>query len=191
MTEQIATPEEMNRFVRVVDQFMKNYTELVSPVMRQKVYSTNDSALISDYESAVNRGRVLKSTIENTVGAWNAAKAAWSSVTDTTSIWIGDAIDEIKSWFGGGPDMSGLGFIQLPAAAWIAGIIAVAYSLNSLMSNIFVRANAAKLVEQGVSPERALATAKQGVASQFFQTLNVPLLVGGVLAVWLLFMRKN
>lgn len=183
MTE--PTNVEMNRFVKEVDEFMQKYAKLTSPDMQQKVYDAGDPVLMNDYKSAVNRATMLKNTIEATTGAWASAKKAYASVTDVTSMWIGDAVDEIRSWFTDN-NVQGLGVLQLPAAAWVAGIVASAYIMNSLMSKIFVRVDVARLVAQGVDPAQALQTAQSAAAPAFFEALNIPLLIGGGLAVWLL-----
>lgn len=173
---------------------MQNYARLVSPDTQEKVYATRDQAFINDYESARSRGAALKRSVENTVGAWQTAKQTYATATDKTSMYIGDAIDEVRSWFGAGPKadlsaytMSGLGVIQFPAAAaWIAGIVATSFILNNLMAKIFVRIEAATLEESGIPREQAIRIASRSVAPTFFQSLNVPLLVGGALAIWLL-----
>ena len=46
-----ATPQEMNEFVKAVDEFLANYAKLTSPAFRAEVYATNDPALVSDYAS--------------------------------------------------------------------------------------------------------------------------------------------
>jgi len=184
-----ASPQEMNRFVSEVNSFMKNYARLIQPGTRADVYATGNSAIISDYESAVSQARILKRTIEATTGAWNAAKAAYSTVTGITSTGIGDAIDEIRSWFGYDPatGVGGLGIVQLPAAAWIAGIISAAYLLNATMNKIFIAIEATKITraDPTISRERALALAKSAVSSPFFGNATLPLLTAGALALYL------
>lgn len=166
-----ATKTELNKFVEVVDKFMRRYATLNSPATREQVYASNDQKLISDYETAVSRGGALKIAIEKTVGAWNAAKRAWKSITDTTSTVIGDAIDEIRSWFGRSATgdlgrysyagLSGLGAIQVPAAAWVAGIIAAAVILTKAIDEILVRVEATRIQrESGLPREQAIALAK-------------------------------
>lgn len=106
-----ANPQEMNRFVKSVDEFFANYEKLTTPAMRAQVYASGQPELIADYQAAVSRGATLSATIQGTVGAWTAAKAAWGTVTGATSTVIGDAIDEIRSWFGyePAPGVSSLG----------------------------------------------------------------------------------
>lgn len=106
---QQANPQEMNRFVKSVDEFFANYAKLTTPAMRDQVYSSGQPQLIADYQAAVSRGATLSRTIQGTVGAWNAAKSAWAGVIGATSTVIGDAIDEIRSWFGYEP-APGVGF---------------------------------------------------------------------------------
>lgn len=169
-----ATQIELNKFVEVVDKFMRRFAVLNSPATREQVYASNDQKLISDYETTVSRGKALKVTIEKTVGAWNAAKRAWSSITGATSTVIGDAIDEIRSWFGYKPAgsqvtdlgayyaaLGSLGAIQVPAAAWVAGIIAAAVLVTKAIDEILVRVEAARIQkESGVPREQAIAIAK-------------------------------
>jgi len=208
MAEQ-ASPQEMNRFVKAVDEFMAKYAKLILPATRTQVYASANPALISDYESAVKQGRILKATIGNTVGAWNAAKSAWASVTGVTSTVIGDAIDEIRSWFGYDPEtglsaydpspISGgtlglLGVVQLPAAAWIAGILGAVYLLNQTMNKIFVSIEATRIQKANptISRSQALVAASQAVkTSRFFGIATLPLIAAAALAAWFLFGRQT
>jgi hypothetical protein len=100
---QQATQAELNRFVQVVDEFKAKLARLKAPATRAKVYRSGDAKLISDYETAVVRGNALNNSIAALVGAWAAFKRGYARVTDTTSTVIGDAIDEIRSWFGYDP----------------------------------------------------------------------------------------
>lgn len=95
-----ATQAELNRFVKVVDEFKANLSRLKSPEYKTRVLQSGDSRLISDYNTAVVRGDALNRSIAALVGAWAAFKRGYAAVTDTTSMYIGDAIDEIRSWFG-------------------------------------------------------------------------------------------
>lgn len=106
-----ASQAELNRFVEVVDEFKRKFAKLTSDDMRRQVLASGDAKLQSDYNTAVSRGRALNATIETTVGAWNAFKSGYRAVTDVTSTWIGDAVDEIRSWFGydPAPGIDGLG----------------------------------------------------------------------------------
>ncbi len=106
---QQANPQEMNRFVKSVDEFFANYEKLTTPAMRNQVSLSGQPELIADYQAAVSRGATLSQTIQGTVGAWTVAKSAWATVTGATSTMIGDAIDEIRSWFGYEP-AGGVGF---------------------------------------------------------------------------------
>ena len=58
-----ATQTELNKFVKVVDEFKAKFQLLISPATRAQVYASNNPALISDYESAVSRGSALNSSI--------------------------------------------------------------------------------------------------------------------------------
>lgn len=185
------TQQEMNTFVATVDEFMQKLAKLESAEMRNAAYASNDRALIDDYEIAVGRSRGLRATIEVTTGAWASAKAAYASVTDQTSMYIGDMIDEIRSWFGAGPkaDLSALGIIQLPAAAWVAGIIATAYLAIRGMDAIFIRLDASRIQREDptISRDRAIAKARTAAAvGSFFSFQTAPLLIGGALALWLI-----
>lgn len=183
------TAQEVTQFFQTTDTFMKNFARLTSPETQSKVYASNDPALIADYEQLRSRGSTLKSTIENAVGAWESAKLTYATATDKTSMYIGDAIDTIRSWWGAGPkaDLQGLGILQFPiAAVAVAGIVASGFLLNSLMSRIFVRIEAASLEESGMTRAQAIKVASGTLAPTFFQALNVPLLVGGALAIYLL-----
>jgi hypothetical protein len=222
------TPQEMNQFVKTVDEFMANYAKLISPETKGQVYATGNPTLISNYENAVTQSRILKRTIEATVGAWNVAKKAWASVTGVTSTFIGDAIDTVRSWFGydpasgvtrdgmdglgclgcpanecencpvinhGGPvsGMGALGIVQLPAAAWIAGIIAAAYLLNGTMKKIFISIEATRIIkaDPNISRGRALEMASSAVSTNFFGSATMPLIAAGLIAVYFLLGSKS
>lgn len=208
MAEQ-ATPGEMNQFVQSVDEFFANYAKLISPTMRAQVYATGNAAVIADYESAKSQGAILKSTIEATTGAWATAKAAYSAVTDTTSTVIGDAIDEIRSWFGYKPageylaacqcdnnSLAGLGYlgaVQLPAAAWVAGILGAVYLANQAMNKIFIFVAAGQIqaADPTVSRSQALAEASRAVkANGILGAITLPLIAAAALAAFLIFGRK-
>ena len=194
---QQASPQQMNDFVREVDKFMQNYARLTSPQTRSDVYASGNPALISDYENAVSRGGALKTTIEATTGAWQAAKEAYRSTTDVTSMYIGDAIDWFRGLFGGGPDtenLQGLGALQLPAAVWVSGIIASALLLNRLMTNIFVTLEANRIQRDNPNTPRvtALAQAKTQVGAGLFEGLTAPMTIAAVAVIaWLLLGQKR
>ena len=127
-----ASQAELNRFVEVVDKFKANFAKLNAPETRSAVLASGDAKLQSDYQSALSRGRALNTTIETTVGAWNAFKSGYAAVTDRTSTIIGDAIDEIRSWFGYDP-APGIGnyalySAQVPPYDPDADILGVSYS---------------------------------------------------------------
>lgn len=209
-----ATPQEMNRFVKEVDSFMANYSKLTSADTRTKVAVSNNPALLNDYNSAVSQARILKSTIEGTVGAWNTAKAGWRAITDITSTVIGDAIDEIRSWFGykpmgnlsaydispisggslGNYSLGSLGIVQLPAAVWIAGIVSAAFLLNQAMHKIFVSLEASSIMRANptISRAQALTAASQAVKTMsFFGGATVPLIIAAGLAAFLILGKKR
>lgn len=182
------TTGEKNRFVRTVDEFMENYTFLLSRETQNKVYGMGDPALNAEYENMINNAGRLRGVILTTVGAWEQARAALTSVTDVTSMYIGDAIDEIRSWFGYDPTrgLNGLGVFQLPAAAWMIGIISAAVLLNSAMSKLFIKIETASLVRSGVNPGEALRIASNALAPSLLGGVNKTLLIGGALALFLL-----
>lgn len=194
-----ASPQQINEFVREVDAFMLNYSRLSAPDTRVAVYASGNAALIADYESQLSKSASLKSAIETTVGAWNAAKTAYAKITDSTSMVIGDAIDEIRSWFGYNPGgVMGLGLLQLPAAAlsavWIGGIVAAAYLLNQSAKKLFVSIEATRLQRDNpaLSREQALNVAGAAIASQgFLASFRLPLLAAGLLAAWLLLGKRK
>ena len=207
-----ATPQEMNLFVKSVDDFFANYAKLISPQMRADVYASGNSQLIAEYNASVSRGAALKVTIERTTGAWQAAKAGWATVTGITSTVIGDAIDEIRSWFGYSPagcygcelgrydvspitggQLGFLGAIQLPAAAWVAGILGAVYLANQAMTKIFVSVQATKIqtADPTVSRSRALADAAGAVKGiSLFEGAALPLIAAAALAAFLIFGKK-
>ena len=207
-----ATPQEMNRFVQSVDEFFSNYAKLISPAMRAQVYATGNTALIADYESAKSQGAILKTTIEATTGAWAVAKRAYSAVTDTTSTVIGDVVDEIRSWFGYKPAgglgylgacncpapglgaVGALGVVQLPAAAWIAGILGAVYLANQVMNKIFifVAANQIQAGDPSLSRSQALAAAADTIKGEsILGAITLPLIAAAALAAFLIFGRKT
>jgi hypothetical protein len=213
----------MNIFVAEVDKFMANYSKLILPSTRAEVYASGNPELIANYETAVTRGRILKSTIEGTVGAWNAAKRAWGSVTDVTSTVIGDAIDWVRGIFGDGPNadlrayqaspisggqlgrydvspisggqLGALGALQLPAAAWVAGIISSAYLLNSLIEKIWISIEATRIQKANPNIPRdeainaaAGAVKRAGILGDF--DLTLPLVAAAAIAAFLIFGKK-
>ena len=186
-----ATQGQMNEFVQIVDKFMANYARLVSKENSDIVYTSGNPALISDYESAVSKAGALKATIENTVGAWNAAKRGWQNVTDVTSMYIGDAVDWMKNLFGGNSGVGGLGVIQIPAAIWVSGIVASAYLLNSLMTKIFLSIEATKIQKNnpGLSRSDALQRASNSLPT-LFGGINLPIVAAGVLIAVYLWKQK-
>ena len=199
-----ATQAELNKFVRIVDEFKANYTRLLLPGTRAEVYATQNPAIISDYENAVSRGGALNATINTTVGAWNAFKRGYGAVTDVTSTAIGDAIDTVRGWFGYDPapgighlqlpvNLGALGIVQLPAAALVAGIIAAAVVLNSLMNKIFVTIEANKIQRENpaISRANALVQAERGLPSLLPGGLTPIMLGVGALALWLMFGAKK
>jgi hypothetical protein len=193
-----ATQIELNKFVKVVDEFKAKYARLISAKTRSDVYATNNGALISEYETAVVRGRALTSTIETLVGAWTTFKRGYASVTDYTSTVIGDAVDEIRSWFGYKPmgDLPGLGalaLIQIPAAVAVAGVISAALILIAGMNRIFISIEASKIQRENPSIPRATALrqAEAGLPS-FIPGGITPVMIGvGALALFLIFGSKK
>lgn len=198
-----ATQTELNKFVKVVDEFKAKFQLLISPATRAQVYATQNAALISDYESAVSRGSILNGSINALVGTWNAFKSGYKTVTDVTSTVIGDAIDEIRSWFGydPAPGLTGegignyvaaqglgtLGIIQIPAAVAVAGIVGAAMVLIAAMNRIFISIEANKIQRENPSVTRAVALrqAEAGLPS-FIPGGLTPIMLGvGALALWM------
>ena len=184
---QIADKTELNRFVREVDSFMHRYADFASPETRAAVVATNDPKLIADYEATRNHAASLKSGIEATTGAWNSAKAFYAAQIGNTSMIIGDAIDEIRSWFGYKP-AGGLGALQLPAAVWVAGIIAACVTLNRAMDAVIIRLDAARIVRNtGVPYSDAYKQATDAHRSSgLFGGATVPLIGLGLAALFFL-----
>lgn len=184
-----ASPEQLNRFVEVVDEFMHKYDRLIAPDTRAQVYATRDPRLIGDYETAVRRGGLLKRNIEAVTGAWKAAKDFYAEATQQTSIWIGDAIDEVRSWFGYKPGgVGGLGVVQIPAAVWVAGTIAAAVVLIKSINKVFVLLEASELQRENPGMPRAVALSRASDALDpgFFAGLRGPLLIAAAAAgYWL------
>lgn len=207
MTE--ATQVEVNRFVKEVDEFVANLNRFDTSAMRANVYATNDTVLIDKYETTLNQANILHSTIEATTGAWDAARRAYTSLTDRTSMAIGDAVDEIRSWFGysvtgdldaysvspiSGGNLGAFAAIQLPAAAWIAGIISAAYLLNQAMKRLMLQIDASRLQRANptLSYDAAITRAKFASAGPgLFGAATLPLVIAGGLALWLFFGQKN
>lgn len=181
-----ASSAELNKFVQTVDEFMRKYAVLVSPATRAAVYATQNPTLIADYETAVSRGRLLRANIEAVTGAWVAARKIYAAAIDQSSMWIGDAIDEVRSWFGYRPGgMNGLGALQIPAAVWVVGTIAAAAVLISTMNKIFVVLEASKIQREnpGMTREQALSQANDAFGLSLFGGMKWPAIIGlGVLA---------
>jgi hypothetical protein len=133
---------------------------------------------------------------------------------------IGDAVDEIRSWFGykpmgdlpclgcvpgigcvGCPQQPGnreqpglgvLGIIQIPAAVAVAGIVAAALVLIAAMNRIFISLEANKIQRENPSVSRAVAIrqAEAGLPS-FIPGGITPVMIGlGALALWMVWSKK-
>ena len=188
-----ATQTQMNEFVAKVDEFMRKYDLLISDTTKQQVYASGDPQLISDYEKAVSRGGLLKANIENVVGAWQAAKRAYASVTDYTSTVIGDAIDAIREWWGGDENNT-LGALQIPAAAWVIATIGAAAALIISIDAIFVRLEANRIQKQNpdVSRERAIQIAKGAVGiGGAVSALSQPMMIAAAAFIAWLWLSKK
>lgn len=181
---------QLNEFVKVVDEFMRKYDRLISSDTRDAVYSSGDKKLIADYESTVKRGGILKSTIEKTVGAWNTAKNALRSVQNTSSMYIGDAIDWLRKKFGDDPYNGQLGAFQIPAAVWVAGIVASAYALLKVMDKLQIQIEAAKLQREnpGLPRDQALSRARDAIEGPglFSNPMAIPIGLAALVALVIL-----
>ncbi len=190
MAEQ-ASPEQVNLFVKTTDEFFAKYAKLTSPDFRKKVYATGDKAIIAAYESEVSRATGIKSAIDSTVGYWQAFKQGYAAVTGVTSTWIGDAVDEIRSWFGyepaggfsaydispitggqlglysvspiSGGQLGALGAVQIVTAVWVTGILAVMVISIRAQDKIFMWVDAffIKRNDPNISTGEALDKAAQ------------------------------
>jgi hypothetical protein len=193
-----ATQTELNKFVKVVDEFKAKYARLILPATRNDVYATNNAALISDYESAVSRGGALNTSINALVGVWTVFKRGYSSVTDKTSMVIGDAIDEIRSWFGYNPmgdlpPLGSLGIVQIPAAIGVAGIIGAALVLIAAMNRIFISVEANKIQRENPGTTRAVALrqAESGLPSFIPGGITPLMIAAGAVALWFVLGSKK
>ena len=188
-----ASQQQMNEFVKVIDEFMQKYTRLISTQTRTEVYASGNPGLISDYENAVSRGGMLKTNIEIVTGAWQAAKRAYSSVTDITSMYIGDAVDWFKGLFGGEPQIGGLGIVQIPAAVWIVGTIAAGAALILSIDRIFItlEANRIQRDSPGMTRVQAITQAKGAIGLNIFGDVKQLAIIGGIVFVaWLIYGKK-
>lgn len=193
MTQQ-ATQPQMSKFVRVVDEFMQKYARLISPQTRAEVYASGNPTFISDYEKAVSRGGALRTSINATVGAWQTAKREWSQVTDVTSMYIGDAVDWLKNLFGGGPQIGGLGLVQIPAAAFVIGAIGASAALILSIDRIFITLEANRIQRDSPDTSRAdaITIAKRGIGLNVFEGIGAPIMLAGVAVIaWLVFGQKR
>ena len=194
-----ATQTELNKFVKVVDEFKAKYARLISPATRNDVYATKNATLISDYESAVSRGGALNSSINALVGAWNVFKRGYASVTDVTSTAIGDAVDEIRSWFGYKPmgdlqiGLGALGLVQIPAAIGVAGIIGAALVLIAAMNRIFIATEASRIQRENPGTSRAVALrqAEAGLPSFIPGGLTPLMIAAGAVALWFVLSQRK
>jgi hypothetical protein len=134
---------------------------------------------------------------------------------------IGDAIDEIRSWFGyepmgdlpclgcapgigcvgcphdavqpQQPGLGALGIIQIPAAVAVAGIITAGMVLIAAMNRIFIALEANKIQRENPSVSRAVAIrqAEAGLPS-FIPGGITPVMIGlGALALWMILGAKK
>lgn len=194
-TSQAATSGQMNEFVKVIDEFMQKYTRLISSQTRAEVYATKNAALISDYETAVSRGGMLKTNIEVVTGVWASAKRAYASVTDVTSTVIGDVIDAIKNMFDGDTQtMGALGVVQIPAAAWIVGTIAAGAALILSIDRIFITLEANRIQRSNPDMPRDVAVSKAKGAiglDVFGDVQKLALIAALAFGAWLYFGQKK
>lgn len=190
-----ASPTQMNVFVAKVDEFMRKYASFISPATRAEVYATGDAAQISEYESIVSRGRILKSSIETVTGLWADAKRAYGAVTDVTSMYIGDAVDWLKNLFGGNnvSGLGALGVIQIPAAAFVITSVGVAAAIVMAMDSFLVTMRAKKIQEEtGMSYPDAVDRARRSTGiGGALTSLTQPLIIAAVAMVaWLMLSKK-
>lgn len=201
---QQASKTQLNKFVEVVDKFMRDYARLKSDAVAKQVYATNNPALIADYENTVVRGGQIRGSIIAVTGAWDAAKRQYAKVTGVTSMAIGDAIDEIRSWFGydaaggiGNYHGGGLGAFQIPAAAlgaaWIAGILAAIAAFYGMYNKLMITLEASRIQKENPDIPRAAALeqAKQGLESDGLFGSGMSLGMFGALAVGAYFLLNR
>jgi hypothetical protein len=196
-----ASQAELNKFVEVVDEFKAKYARLQLPATRQAVYASGDQRLISDYETTLTRAGALDRTIDTLVGAWGAFKRGYAAVTDRTSTVIGDAIDEIRSWFGYDPapgigcytPMGSLAGLQIPAAVAVAGVISAAMIIIAAMNRIFTTLEANRIQRENPDLPRsaALEQARRGLPSFLPAGIGMGTLALGALALWLVLGDKR
>ena len=188
-----ASPEQLNKFVKTVDDFLKMRENVLAK--RAQVYSSNDPELIRDFDNFASASTTLKNTIENTTGAWNAAKQAYAATTDTSSMYIGDAVDWLREVFtdydaDGG--LTGLGIVQLPAAVWVAGIISAAAILWRTGKALVVRIDAATISRaENIPYSEALKKSENINSVSIFGGASIPMLIAlGAGVYWLWVNRK-
>jgi len=190
---QAAPPKQDNysNFARVVDTFYKKRAALI--LARNKVMASGDAQLIADYNSAIARATSMNSTIQNAVGVWSVARKKYASLTDTTSMAIGDAVDTIRSWFGYDPSqgLNGLGAIQLIPIAVAGGIAAAVIIVTKGIDEVLIRIEATKIQrEDGVSRSEAIKRATNAYDDGFFKGAFDWKVIGGVAAIAWFLTRK-
>lgn len=219
MTAQ-ASREDIGRLVKNVDQFMQKYAELKSPDVRAAVSASQNSEIMREYANTLAAADGMKRTIDSTVGAWDAFKRAYGRVTDTTSMYIGDAIDEIRSWFGYDPapgigempifaaDVPGsmhyrglmtgnglgaLSAVPVIAAAVAVGVAGAAYIINKQIDNFMVMLQAWRIRSNDptISQQRALAIATSSVKKSWTDNLKFPVLIGAVALGYFILRNKR
>ena len=182
--------EQVNQFVKTVDDFLTMRANVLSK--RAQVYASNDPALINDFESFESASTTLKNTIENTTGAWAAAKSAYKAATDTSSTYIGDAVDWFREVFSDYDADGGLGLVQLPAAVWIAGIISAAAILWRSGKALLVRIDAVSIARaENIPYSEALTKSERINSVSIFGGASLPMLIAlGAGIYWLWVNRK-
>ncbi len=188
----VANQEQMRSFVKIVDDFYGVRSTLQKK--QAAVYASGDANLIADYNSFMSKSNALNMTIENTVGAWNAAKNAWSKVTDISSTYIGDAVDWFREVFSdyNADGMSAFGAIQLPAAAWVAGISASAFLLWRTGKTLVTRIDAVSIAAaENIPYDQALIKADHVNRFKIFSPEMAPLIIGALAAGYFLWWRKK
>ena len=196
-----ASTEQLRELVKIVDDFLTVRSDVLS--RQAEVYASGDPELIADFESFMGRSNALKASIEKTVGAWNAAKMAWGNITDKTSAAIGDAIDWFRETFtdyeaapGIGSyhnaSLAAFGAIQVPAAAWVAGISASAFLLWRMGKGLMTRIDAIKISrERNIPYDQALIQADKVGGMKLFTVEMAPLYIGALAAAYFLWFRNK
>lgn len=160
MSGTVAKEDDLSKLGAAIVEFKKRYELLTSPKFRDRIYATQDAALIDDYDSALWKADLIKSSIDKATGAWNKA----------------------KEW-------AGLGALPLIPILVVSGVTATVLGGIAMLDSFFQHSGAKMLQAEnpGMTYQDALRLYDKQTESAYEKTLStvqLALLVGGAFIFW-------